>query len=368
MKQARALDVLSKIMDWDNDKSQREFAWLRVISDFKYDGYRDYLAGVRFIECLADWLQQFEAGERDGAYQFVRTSLVFFSAAEIQHLVELAHPEHVDRRLLKHVATEKAIAPYRVWASPDAAEHFFRLRRRCLFFGLSDGARIDAFRRANSGLVSNEQVVLATEINESKWKRLVADLRSDQDDPAARFSFVFLLDDFVGTGKTLLRNEKGTWKGRLHRFWEAIEPQLDEVLEPTAVVHVHHYIATQQAADDVPQRHDDMLAQRQKNGLRWFHRVEFSFGMTLPQSVCVNATGQPQFYPLTQKYYDASIEDKHTEVGGGDVKLGFGGAALPLVLEHNTPNNSVALLWAETDGAKGVPMRPLFHRRQRHSG
>lgn len=368
MKQIRALHVLSRIMGWDDERSQREFAWLRLMSDFKYDGYRDYLAGVRFIECLADWLQQFEFAEREGAYQFVRRSLIFFTAAEIQHLVELSYPEHVERRLLAAVASSRSLAPYRVWSDAAAVEQFMKLRRRCLFFGLSDGARIDAFRRANSGIVSNEQVVLATEINEGKWKRLLADLRKDQDDPSGRFSFVFLLDDFVGTGKTLLRHEKGIWKGRLHRFWEAIESRLDEVLEPNAIVHVHHYIATQKAAEEIPSRHEEMLAERMNGKEPWFNKVEFSFGMVLPESVCVTPQSQPEFWALTQKYYDASIEDKHTEVGGANVKLGFGGAALPLILEHNTPNNSVALLWAETDGKEGVAMRPLFHRRQRHSG
>jgi hypothetical protein len=368
MKRIRALDVLSRIMDWDNDRSQREFAWLRLMSDFKYDSYRDYLAGVRFIECLADWLQQFDAAEREAAYEFVRRSLIFFTASEIQHLVELAYPEHVERQLLAAVAARQQLPTYRVWSNAEAIKHYMALRRRCLFFGLSDGARIDAFRRANSGIVSNEQVVLATEINEGKWNRLVSDLRQDTGDPDSRFAFVFLLDDFVGTGKTLLRNEKGVWKGRLHRFWEAIEDQLDHVLEANAVVHVHHYIATQKAAKEIPERHAAMLQERRQLKQRWFGRVEFSFGMILPVTVCVAPETQPAFWPLTQKYYDASIEDKHTEVGGGDVKLGFGGAALPLVLEHNTPNNSVALLWAETDGKAGVPMRPLFHRRQRHSG
>ena len=52
--------------------------------------------------------------------------------------------------------------------------------------------------------------------------------------------------------------------------------------------------------------------------------------------------------------------------------LGYGGCALPLVLAHNTPNNAVALLWAETrgeareDGQPASAMRPLFRRRQRH--
>ena len=368
MKRDRALNVLSKIMGWDDDRSQREFDWLRVVSDFKYDSYRDYLAGVRFIECLVDWLQQFEVGEREDAYQFVRSSLIFVSAAEIQHLVELTYPEVVERCLLRSVASDLGIAPYRVWSSPDAMKHFLNLRRRCLFFGLSDGARIDAFRRSNSGLVSNEQVVLATEINESKWQRLVADLREEQGDSACLFSFVFLLDDFIGTGKTFLRKEEGAWKGRLHRFWEAIEDHLEGILELSAVVHVHHYIATRHAADDIEGLHEEMLAERKTNNQAWFREVEFSFGMVLPQSVCVTETTQPRFWPLTQKYYDASIEDKHTDVGGGDVRLGFGGAALPLILEHNTPNNSVALLWAEANGTMGVPMRPLFRRRLRHSG
>lgn len=355
-------------MNWDNERSQQEFAWLRVVSDFKYDSYRNYLAGVRFIECLADWLQQFESNEREDAYGFVRTSLIFVGAAEIQHLVTRCYPEFVERRLLSSVAADCSMEPYAVWSSPDAILRLTRLRRRCLFFGLSDGARIDAFRRANSGSISNEQVVLATEINASKWKRLAEDLQGDLNDRSCRFAAVFLLDDFVGTGKTLLRNERGTWKGRLHRFWEAIEGTVDDVLEPSAIVHVHHYIATERAAKEIPLRHAQMLIERQQKKERWFQNVEFSFSMTLPDSVCVTKESHAGFWALTQKYYDVAIESKHTDVGGGDVRLGFGGAALPVVLEHNTPNNSVALLWAETDGEKGVPMRPLFHRRERHAG
>ena len=49
---------------------------------------------------------------------------------------------------------------------------------------------------------------------------------------------------------------------------------------------------------------------------------------------------------------------------------GYGACGLPVVLEHNTPNNSVPLLWAETEGdsEKNVhAIRPLFRRRQRYS-
>jgi hypothetical protein len=71
---------------------------------------------------------------------------------------------------------------------------------------------------------------------------------------------------------------------------------------------------------------------------------------------------------LVGTYYDDAIETKHTKVGGADARLGFGRCALPLVLEHNTPNNSLAILWADTKGGPGKhAMRPLFRRRQRHS-
>jgi hypothetical protein len=49
------------------------------------------------------------------------------------------------------------------------------------------------------------------------------------------------------------------------------------------------------------------------------------------------------------------------------MKLGYANCALPVVLEHNTPNNSFPLLWAETARANGAhAMEPLFFRRDRH--
>jgi hypothetical protein len=70
---------------------------------------------------------------------------------------------------------------------------------------------------------------------------------------------------------------------------------------------------------------------------------------------------------LSQKYFDPVLRDEH-KAKGGDPALGFGGCALPVVLHHNTPNNSVGLLWADTserdDGAK---RRALFPRRERHN-
>jgi len=63
-----------------------------------------------------------------------------------------------------------------------------------------------------------------------------------------------------------------------------------------------------------------------------------------------------------EKYYDKElIEDKHTQK---NIQLGFSDCALPLILEHNTPNNSVPLLWTYdySDIFKGLFPRIPRHR------
>ena len=222
MNQDLALHVLGEIIKWDMDRARNEFAWLRLMSRLKYDDYQAFLVGVRFVECLADWLQQFEPEEREIAYSFVRHNLVYIGATEIQHLVELVSPEVVQRRLLSAIAARLQVPTYLVWSQPEATTTYERLLRKTLFLGLSDGARIDAFRRANAGIISNEQVVVALQINKAKWDDLLRKLRKDLQDPSARFSFVFILDDFVASGTTLLRfeEEEGIWDGKLPRFWD----------------------------------------------------------------------------------------------------------------------------------------------------
>ncbi len=62
------------------------------------------------------------------------------------------------------------------------------------------------------------------------------------------------------------------------------------------------------------------------------------------------------FDQLLHKYYDQSVEDEHKR----NVKHGYSECGLPLVLAHNTPNNSVFLLWERTR------TKPLFPRYERH--
>ncbi|AFL89327.1 hypothetical protein Terro_3096 [Terriglobus roseus DSM 18391] len=370
MNQDLGLRVLSQILGWDDDRAREEFSRLSILARYKYDSYRDFVAGARFIEKLAEWLQQFALEDRAAAYQFVHANLIYLTPSEINHLVELCFPERFQPALRAAAAIDLGIKPYAVWADSQSARAYARLLRSSLFIGLSDGARIDAFRRANAGVISNEQVLLALEISDEKWQQVLKDLRDDLDDPEAKFQMVFLIDDFAGTGSTLIRFDKDQWKGRLEKLWKNIKDKLDTHFTSEWRLHIHHYLATEQA-----QRH--MLQSEQKrrsseDGNSWLPAINFSFGTILGDDLSISPSTHAEFWRLMQNHYNSSIQTKHTDVGGAEnIANGYGGCGLPLVLEHNTPNNSVALLWAEcdaTDKESPAPaMRPLFRRRQRHS-
>ncbi len=374
MKQNLGLRILGEVMEWSDERAREEFSWLRLMSRLKYDDYRDFLAGARFIENLVTWLQQFEQSEREIAYKFVRDRLVYIGRAEMQRLVENFYPEVCQRELVKTVANEMGIPAYSVWANKKAINKMEDLRRKTLFMGLSDGARIDQFRRANVGILSNEQIVVATQLDSAKWRSLLHDLK-DELGKDAKFSAVYLIDDFVASGTTLIRfdDKAGRWTGKLRKFKESIESAKtaleDKLLfDENWTLYVHHYLASSHAAEVVENEY--LKATTKEGESEWFSTVRFTFGAVLPDSLKVTADTDESFLKIVEQYYDPVLEDQHSEASGIKcVKLGYKACALPLILEHNTPNNSLAILWAETNGdGEDIPaMRPLFRRRQRHS-
>ena len=380
MNQDLGLRILGRIMNWNDDRAHEEFAWLKLMARLKYDGYHDFQAGMRFIESLATWLQQFKPQERETAYTFVRRSLVYIGPSEMQRLVEQFYPRFVQDRLVRMVATEHGIPPHRVFIDPNGRAASQRLRRQTLFMGLSDGARIDTIRHANSGVLGNEQFVQGTQVDTEKWRDLLDNLRKDLNDANARFRIVYLVDDFAGTGSSFLRfdDKAAKWKGKVARFKDSVigaNGTFDggKLFENGWVLCVHHYVASSAAAEGIQER----LNKYADSGDFPEDRARATyatFGMVLPHNLPINIDGEchDDFIELTRIYYDPVLRTKHTDVGGvTHLGLGYGGCALPLVLEHNTPNNSVALLWAETDGGirndvHASAMRPLFRRRQRH--
>ena len=377
MNQEVALKVLGRIMRWNDERARKEFAWLRLMARLKYDGYRDFRAGMRFIESLANWLQQFKEDDRETAYGFVRNTLVYIGPSEMQKLVEQLFPRTVRARLARVVATEHSIPQYRVLVDPQARMAIERLRRQTLFMGLSDGARIDTIRHLNSRMLSNEQLVQGAQVDIDKWRDLLDNLRADLSDPCARFRLVYLIDDFSATGTSFLRphSDGKTWRGKLCRFRDSVDNANraltnDSVFNEDWQLCIHHYIASSRAEDAIQSR----LKQATLSfGTDWAKQTHPSFGMVLPADLPIDSSRDAGVVRLTGDYYDPILRNRHTDVGGEThLGLGYGSCALPVVLEHNTPNNSIALLWADTDGGdrNGIAapaMRPLFRRRHRHA-
>ena len=372
MSEGYALRYLGRVMNWDFEQEDRETRWLRTISEFKYDDYRDFLAGSRFQEALLDWLQQFEPADRLVAYRLIRERLIFISWPELDQLVRRTLPAYGRRVILQRVSQKTGVPPYLVWSNVDARKKVDEILKRTLFIGLSDGARIDAFRRANFGRISNEQVTLGYEMSENKWEDLHDELVKRTSDANAKFEVLFLIDDFSGSGKSLLREKgDGTWSGKLKRFAEDFDKHRARFANDCTVA-VHHYIGT-------PESRQDLQALMQKAATAqalapWLPQpIQLSFDLIIPASAVIRRGEHQEIDALLEKYYDSNVHlnSKSLKVGGAnDARYGFAECGLPVVIEHNTPNNSLALLWAASDGTPPVGdhrMRPLFRRRQRHT-
>ena len=330
---------------------------LRSLAMYKYDEYQQYAPGRQFIAYLASWLTQFDdPDERRHALRFVQKRLVYISDMEMRHLVNLMARDRVPSLLQRHVSQRLGFPDYLIAKVRELGD-FNRAIRASLFLGMSDGARIDQFRRSNPGL-SNEQFAMTHELIKVRADTMISKLRADLGDEEATFEYVFLVDDFAGSGRTILRHDEGeSPDGRLFRFVRDTLPLLTKGTCPKIIIAL--YVATEQAVnhlrstlldfpsppwpqEDVPQV---MPVTTIGDHARLIHGRE---------GIQYEADGF--FDELLHKYYDESVEDEHK----GEVLHGYSQCGLTLVLSHNTPNNSVFLLW-EKDKTK-----PLFPRYERH--
>jgi hypothetical protein len=365
MKSAQARRLIGDLMAWDNTRATQEFQWLDLMVLYKFDHYHGYGPGHRFYLSLLRWLSQFEAAERETAYQLLRDHLVYIRQAEMHHLVGLSGALF-QRQMRQAVAVELGIPVYDVDDSLAANRRLKLLQARTLYVGVSDGARIDVFRRFNEGVINNEQVVAMAEISDSKWsslhKKLGERLKAyGLDGEAVQFERVCLIDDFTGSAHSAIRQEPdGSWDGKVGKFVKDHEARTSNKLINPACILAHHYIASAAARDKLVERSAEI-------GKAFPHLTfETSFSHVLGPEIVVSSVRSPDLVALLMQHYDKGVEDS---IKGKDLQLGFKGGALPLVLEHNTPNNSVGLLWASSEADKqveGKPMSALFPRRQRH--
>jgi hypothetical protein len=196
--------------------------------------------------------------------------------------------------------------------------------------GLSDGARIDLLRRANAGLLSTEQIVLAPHVDKQKWLDLGDNLNRDKilnGVKDRRFNSVNLIDDLNASGTTFLR-KKPDWKGKLVKFRDALKDARERIGQGFPVVesyalHVHHYISTEQARNNTKILLDS--ADREF-GDGWFGRVQMTEGVVLSADIKLSSPDDDAMLALCDKYYDHSLftrlERHALEAGQMDMRYG----------------------------------------------
>jgi hypothetical protein len=366
MRDELAEALLAKVMGWTDQEKARERPILQDLARYKYDEYQQYAPGRRFIESLALWLRQFETmEERRAAYDFVRHRVIFISTPEIRHLVELSFPIAVRPGLIARAAAALGVEATRCKHVVTSKE-YAKVLRQTLFLGLSDGARTDAFRRAHP-YISNEQLWHAYDISDDKaasmGRKLTESLRlqleRDPDELESRFHTICLLDDFTASGTSYIREKDGVWAGKIPSILENLtsDTALNKIVArgPLQII-VCIYVAAEQAVAHIRSHLDRYNFANGSVHLKVVH--EF------PGTARLDAAGDAAIIALANddRYFDKDADDQHAEVGGSSSRLGYADCRLPLVLAHNTPNNSIFLL----RGEYAYTFVGLFPRVSRH--
>ncbi len=359
--------VISDIEGVDEDQTQNYIKYFQALARYKYDNYQQYSAGLRFIETLAIWVNQFDKDDRKAALDFIKEKVVYISSQEINLIAESCFTDKLQYLLMKITAQNLNIPEYQLNKIENSVEYRI-LKRQSLFCGLSDGARLDIFRRANTGVLSHEQIYLTYELTKQRIEKMKIELINDlntnfnlgfeSNSEEAKFKTLFLIDDFSASGTTYLKmNSQGKLTGKIAALYEDIFGKKNEINafnKTDLKIYIILYLCSTQAKETIESNFD-------KLGEFYSHKPELIIMHELGEEYKIGKNDNEYLLCIKEKYYDKDlIEDKHTKT---NIQLGFSNCSLPLILEHNTPNNSVPILWTY-DNSK--IFKGLFPRIPRH--
>jgi|TARA_R110000851_G_scaffold310283_2_gene470032 hypothetical protein len=355
--------LLVEIMKWEPQEVSAERPLLQALSNFKYNEYQQFSIGTLFIESLVKWLNNFKTiEERKIAYNFLKNRVIFFSNNQILHLVNSTFNTVIQPILVDKTARKLNISKNLVTKITNNDEYDINLRRS-LFIGLSDGAKIDHLRRSSN--LDNEQVIPTYEVNRTKVKDMLDELKKSGE--SGKFDTVFLVDDFTASGTSYFRKEEGNWKGKIYKtlksFFDKDEP-LSQLINSHKDLEIHliFYIATTEAVDKIFKLKNKALQSGEFGNFSFKIHILQKIEPVIKDEILSN---EKEFVELSKKYIDESIVDRHfKKAKHKQYFLGYNECCLPIVLGHNTPNNSLPLLWWTS---KKNEFSGIFPRITRHN-
>ena len=373
MRDVLAERVLAHVVDWGAARLSRELLDLALLAEFKYDEYGQFSPGMRFIESLSLWLTRFKGDDQEAMYRLVRDWLVFVSSAEMQHYIKTAYADHAKPILVREAARRAGICEDHI-ARVMGSREFVDLGKKCLYLGLSDGSRMDDFRRFSR--LSHEQVYSLHEIAGQRKSRMLEKLASSlgsgrgPDDP--RFEIVFLVDDFSASGQPYIK--KDGFKGKIREFVEQFDgdaeggragpgpPEggggLGGMFAPNLLVVVLLYAATDAAAAHIRKHASKMF---EKRGIR----LEVAVVHEMRMADLTSAEALEAVKPILAASDSAKHKGGHGMGRPQRPHLGFDECGLLVVLSHNCPNNTLPIIRHESGDPQA---RALFPRRDRFGG
>ena len=372
-----ANQLLASIMKWDAPTLASERAALEFMGSMKYDAYDRYMPGMRFMSSLVQWLNDIKEEDRDEAYKFIKEKLVFISSMQMNYLVDLLYDSKIRPILLDMSTAETGMPSYKC-SSKVVRTRFEIEKRSALIIGLSDGAHTDILRR--SAGFNNEQVLTNYYPDGKKLKDMLDELRKDQKLKGIENPFfrrILLIDDFTASGKSFIRFDESDreYHGKLKKIIdelcikdyvekeEKIE-HLSYLLNPEQKIQIDilFCIATEKARTNIKSSLDDYL-----KSVNWQNKVEFNIHIVqiLEDKLAIDIKTDKDLVKLLKKdehFVEECVISKSYKVGKNDNPwLGFDECALPVVLAHNTPNNSLPIIWQDAERFHG-----LFPRISRH--
>lgn len=375
-----ANQLLASIMKWDAQTLASERAALEFMGSMKYDAYDRYMPGMRFMSSLVQWLNDIEEEDRESAYKFIKEKLVFISSTQMNYLVDLLYDSKIRPILLDMATTETGMPSYK--RSSNVVRTRFEIEKRSsLVIGLSDGAHTDILRR--SAGFNNEQVLTNYYPDGKKLKDMLDELREDErmkDIEKPFFRRIFLIDDFTASGKSFIRYDEndGEYHGKLKKIISELCTKNEKnnegkddikhmsyLLNPAQEkiqIDILFCIATEKAKTNIESCLDDYLKSK---GLQ--DKVEYAIHIVqiLEDKLANDIKTDNDLVKVLKKdkhFVEECVLSKSYKVGKNDNPwLGFDECALPVVLSHNTPNNSLPIIWQDSDRFHG-----LFPRISRH--
>lgn len=373
-----AKQFLAQLMNWDDIETTERLKEIDLMADIKYDSYDQFMPGIKFVGNFYLWLSQFKEEERQLMYDFVKKYIIYINSNQISYLIDLLYNTKIIPLIRKKVVGDFCQKGQLVnkfnYKLLDNSQEFKLHKRKTLFIGLSDGSHIDIIRR--NSYLNNDQVLTNYYPDDNKIDDLVKELGKSDDlanDEEKKFESIVLVDDFTASGTSFIRlKDDGSFSGKLPTFFTVLESsdRFKKLLADGYEIHLFFLIATKNALTYIK----EMLVQYQQQyeGLK----IEVDCIQKLDENAkftnLQEQEAKDMLAIISKKCYihEESLTDAYKKSYVDDAEkryhLGYKQCALTVVLNHNTPNNSLPIIWQPPKTDIKQPLYPLFYRITRH--